>query len=314
MKKNYHLSLSITFIFFSFILAAQNPYLIFLEGPCCAGKSSLFRELENQNPSWSFISDDEEYYTYELNSWKDEFPKEVALIENIVKPKAIFHAVIRQEFQFRCDILDKEKQQAIDAAQKVQCQIFHAISWEKKQAMVKKHIQEIVANNLSTSETIVIDAWLLSSEEIEAYRNAYNVTRVRLYCPLKVHYQRLQKRNKNAQESSIWEQRYPHQIIRGYFDPLCKAHANTIVDTLNKEELTTIFNHIKTDIANPDIPTARLTVDQLEEIMHKQLSRLDLHQQESVNVTFNCPVDLCIYCDEHSPRECAELVMNFVNG
>ena len=74
------------------------PVIVILMGSGSAGKTSIGRELQAKDSSWTIIDEDDVYIELFLEKIKARFPTEFATIAQAILPENRFHAIKKMNY------------------------------------------------------------------------------------------------------------------------------------------------------------------------------------------------------------------------
>lgn len=208
-------------LFISFILPADATTIIYLQGTCSSGKSTLIKALKSELKSLAIVDEDAFMQAAYVEAVAKRFPEPFARIEKAIDAHNLYHALREREIAFKPTAFDEERKQAIEDLQTIQNELNlpENLSWKQE---VSKGIDYSVLQSVSDAIVqncdVLLDSWYITPERLKAEHPETRIIRVLLYCSLPEAYKRLQRRNQQAEEQgNLSEKRYPRQLVGSFF-------------------------------------------------------------------------------------------------
>ncbi len=230
--------------------------IIFLQGTGCAGKSSICRELQKLDPSWKIVDEDAVFFEQLPLRCAYLFPEEFIALSKAIATESLFHAIVRNQVQFKEGTTDLEKNAALRAAQKIRDTLDskNKLAFETKKLWIDyltSHIIIKIQDYAAHGHNVIVDTWFLKIEHFERFKTHFNVVLALAYCPINDLVDRTIERNSNAAIGNFSSNRFFHQALMSFaqhYELLPKPNqesTNSGIDTLNLEILNKALNKVE---------------------------------------------------------------------
>lgn len=196
------------------------PFLLDLKGTCSSGKSTLIRSLQKQKLNWAIVDEDAIMQESYVEAVIERFPEESAYLKEVIASQNLYHALREKEVLFQTGSSEEEREQAHFFLRKIQQELDNPRNSAWKES-VSKEIDEKVFQKIeeafSQDQPVLLDSWYFKPARLQFLFPKMKWVRVLLYCPLPVAYERLLKRNQEAELSqNLKEKRYLRQLIGSF--------------------------------------------------------------------------------------------------
>jgi len=315
MKINRNFSFAFFFIFSlvystpSFGLQSntqsKTPIIICLKGTCSSGKSTLIKSLALLRDDLEVVDEDALVHEAYPKAIAQRFPLEYACIAEAIDKENIYHSLRTKDIIFKKTATQVECTNAKKYITEIQEELNGSQNLTWKQG-VSQNISVEVLNKiklaLQNKKNVLLDAWYVKADQVQALFPKTSIIRVMLYCSLPVAYERLLKRNKEALDhGNLEEKRFLGQLV-GTFCSLYQLSNQPIqaIQSIDRYKLDQIFNAIHEMLTDEDSPKPIFTM--------KELSQSQL---QSIQTGFLQPFDDCksekLYI---SPKEKQDLIID----
>ncbi len=316
MKKLFSL-----IIFFVASIHAKGT-IIFLEGTCSAGKTSLCREVVARSEQWKMISLDARYREQDLERIAKMFPYEYAAVAKVIAEENIFYAIKRRQILFLEDTLRQDKRRALNAIRAIQKTLDDpANKHEQKEffSEVKRQVKTEAKQYLDDGFNVIFDGIFVGHDMPEDYHNDLDakVLIVLAYCPFDEIVRRHIGRNNVGMILSD-RHRFFYPIFSGFndlYDIVDADHAT--LDTATK---TTIKNALD-DIENALVAKSPYVQDQgttfsrgemsPEEFSEYKDEMLGKFTAETMHIALRNDFHAIIRTDRYTPATCAQMLLEW---
>lgn len=270
---------SLTFLFFLLIFSmtipifaiakpVEEPFIIYLKGSCSAGKSTFIRALSLSRDNLEIIDEDALVHAAFPKAVAERFPLEYDSIKRVVDQENMYYALRTKHIIYKKNATEEECTNAAKAIFEIQNELNKEqnLAWKKgvsenvTQCILAK-IQELLQNKKS----ILLDAWYISGEDLEALFPTTPVIRVMLYCSLPIAYKRLLQRNADAVASgNISEKRFIGQLA-GSFCSLYKISPDPLqpIQNVDKDQLNLVFTKFYEMLDDEECPKSVFTYGEI---------------------------------------------------
>jgi deoxyadenosine/deoxycytidine kinase len=248
---------SLCFIFiFSLLFSTPNlndpsihPSIIYLQGTCSSGKSTLIQHILHRWEDLVIVDEDVIMHQSYVDAVAQRFPIKFLAVIKAIAPENLYHALREKEILFKKPTSDQERTQALMAVQEIQEELNKSenLSWKQEvsqgiSAEVIKRIQEAIKKN----KHVLLDSWYMKPDQLHSLYPNTPVIRVLLYCPLQVAYNRFLKRNRDALiQEDLQEKRYLRQLVGTFFSLYqIQTQPQKPIQKIRKDELTPVIDII----------------------------------------------------------------------
>lgn len=222
--------------------------ILYLKGTCSAGKSTLISTFPN---SYEVIDEDAIMHRNYVDAVASRFPDAFRVIQRSIAKENLYHALREKDVLFK----DGESPEALDALYRIQEELNQDMPWRKA---VSKGIDDEVLRKIKDavqqSKNVVLDSWYISKERLACEFPDAKITKVLLYCPLPIAYQRFLKRNREAQvKGDLSEKRYLRQLVGSYFSLYqIVKDPNYAIHKITRHDLEPVLDAIANDLTGDE--------------------------------------------------------------
>lgn len=293
--------------------------VVFLHGTSCAGKTSIGLEMAARS-GWKVVDEDVFYYRHLPLTCKVWFPKEFALISEVVADVNMLHAIMRNQILFKPGTDEEGQVAAREAVAVIQCALNDQSDENKKRRDVwhEDLRKEIVAEiqRLGQDSHVLVDTWLLKAEHRECIRARFPVVDVIAYCPFVYLSQRIIMRNSAALigGQNIASMRFFQQAFKSYTGLFeLSTSSEGAIDSVSKFELLHGLNIAELAMVCKEssqlFSRCEFDVSSFGAFKKSLMSQFE-HQNELFVVPKIAP-DLVLRTDIHTPAESVVSIVNF---
>ena len=239
-------------IFICSVFATINSTIFLLRGPANSGKSSIGKEIAKDS-RWKAIEGDVVYFNEFPKYLAEKFPEHYALIAKAFEEYNIFHAVERREYCFKEKVTEKEKTDAINAAEKIESVL------NKNKKIIEQfnnHLLSFILSKIDQAikqeKDILLDIWSWDvAFTLSEKHPSVPVREIFVHCPVKQSFDFFKNRNKYAEKQNDFrEKRFWGQWIASYcayyeFSGIRKPNHLSLV---TKTELEKIFDTMQQEV------------------------------------------------------------------
>lgn len=224
---------------------SRQSSIIYLQGTCSAGKTTLIQSLLNQWDHLVVVDEDSIMHRSYVSAVAARFPKEFGCIQQAIAEQNLYHALREKDVLFKRTASDEEREKAANALCAIQDELNRAENLAWKQAVSRGIDAEVlrqIREGVEQKQDIILDSWYIKPSHLQVYFPDTQVIRVLLYCPLPLAYERFLKRNHEALcQENLLEKRYLRQLVGSFFllyqiDP----HPLQPIQAVKKQE----FDHL----------------------------------------------------------------------
>ena len=200
------------------------------------------------------------------------FPKEFALISQVIAKENIYHALREKDVLFKKTAMSAECAKAMKTLLAIQEELNKPenISWKLD---VSRGIDLEVLKNIRAAfvlnKPVLLDSWYIKPKHLKEHFPESKVIRVLLYCPLSIAYERLIKRNKEAElKENLQEKRYLRQLAGSFFSmyqltkepcqmnqKVSKIGLNTVLNTMSSALVDRGLDYVKPVFTFDEVPS-----------------------------------------------------------
>ncbi len=293
--------------------------IVFLQGAGCAGKTSLCRELLQNNASWKLVDEDALYIERAIQFWADTFPAEFQSIEAAIAYENIYHAVKHNQTLFKESATAQEKMVARIAIYSIKTRLAErtadndAAYAQWKQALAA----QVFADTISHAQqgfNVVVDNWGLKPEHYDALEKEYDVVRVLAYCPLRELVNRTIRRNSDALLTrNLHAMRYFHQPLLSYLGlyDFEEQQSDRSIDVISREDINNALDVVELALSVQEnfgitngFSRAEFSRSQLHEYRVNFMKKFG--NRDVLYVVPKNKIDICIRTDDHGGSTAAQ--------
>lgn len=237
--KAFNLLIGTFFLFNFYFLPSHASTILYLQGTCSSGKSTLIHALSKEINELVIVDEDTLMHGSYVEAVKKRFPQRLAHIQKAIDEVNLYHALREKELLFKTTASDEERSRAVDNLHFIQDELNRPENLLWKQGIsrsIDTQVLQSISEALEQNKNVLLDAWYITAERLKADHPETHIVRVLLYCSLPEAYARLQKRNKHAIESgNLLEKRYPRQLAGSFFS--LYEISNTPLQPIHKIEI-----------------------------------------------------------------------------
>lgn len=201
------------------ILTVDAATIIYLQGACSSGKSTLIRELQRED--LAIVDEDALMHEAYVRAVANKFPQPFIEIQQAIAPENLYHALREKDVLFKNEITEDERSRASAHLSLIQEELDRPENLLWKQDVSKGidlSVLQGISDALNHQKNVLLDSWYIKPARLALEYPQAKIIRVLLYCPLPQAYERFLMRNKNAAEQgNLEEKRYPRQLAGSFF-------------------------------------------------------------------------------------------------
>ena len=297
--------LSFTFVIifssacFTFIFAAPSkaPVVICLTGTCSSGKSTLIQSLTLLRDDIEIVDEDTLVHEAYPRAIAQKFPLEYACITQAVDKENIYHSLRTKDVLFKKTTTQKERLNAAQAIRDIQKELnlSRNLHWKQEVSQnISKEVLHKIQLALEKKKNVILDAWYVKGDHVQAQFPETPISRVLLYCSLPTAFQRLLKRNDEAiAQGNLKEKRFIGQLA-GSFCSLYQINKQPLqppIQYIDRQALDQTFSAMLQMLPDKDSPKSIFT---LKELSQSQLQSIKTHfmqpfEEGSSETFYICP-------------------------
>ena len=313
------------FLFIIFFTAniQTKGIVVFLKGSSCAGKTSLSREFVSRAQKWKVVESDALFSEGFVKLIKEIFPDEYKIITEAIDKKNLFWALKLRDILFEDSASEQHKieaARAIDHIRKTLDDPKNRLWYENfKKDLVpftKQKINELALQGYN----VLADVWGLDADYYDFHRKQ-GALFVILYCPFNVIIQRFFARNNKTYETKDSQPKRLFYYTLPSFNSryTITNDTNEVFDVLTRKQAITALEKVKKYLIQIDPPDTPLPVFSrremnLPEFKVYEYYMLSRFTSETMYVAPRGPCDFFIRSDQHTPEECAQMLLDWVRG
>lgn len=304
-------------------LTSSKGSIVFLRGPCSAGKSSICKALSQQDKSWKSIDEDDYRIRVTLRAIKKEFPLQFAVIKKSINKCNRYHALQRKEILFKETTNEQRKQLVLKSIDDIQ----NAMVSNPQYSDFTSQVDSITRNKLITDITkyaskgynVIVDSWFLKEEDFQLFKKKFPFLLGIAYAPLQVLLERVNKRNAAAYKTNnLISKRFIRQVLESFSNSYIFTSNSTavVLDQLSKETLISCLENIRSQLSmkseqKHQLLFKEITPEELDAFKEKMLTKFN---EQKVNIAIDSKYDFVINTKENEPEFFAQLIKTKINA
>lgn len=220
----WRLNQQIALFFFSFVLFFHSlpaATIIYLQGSCSSGKSTLIRGLQEEVKDIIVVDEDSIMHEAYVAAVAKRFPVQFSQIQLTIAPENLYHALREKEILFKKNADDGAQAKSKASLKSIQDELDSPENLPWKQAISKSIDSQVlsqISEALLKGNHVLLDSWYIKPKRLKEEFPDKPIIRVLLYSPLAKAYERFLRRNKlAAEQGNLLEKRYPRQLLGSFF-------------------------------------------------------------------------------------------------